>query len=317
MKKSKKIVLAVFFMIIIVAICVFAYFKMTKQNQEANETNNQVAEEISTDPIFTEDDCPKVDASSATQPLTTAMMSNFLGKDLTDDDFDYTKTHSAYEKLINGDVDLIVVTEPSEEEEELAKENGVELEVVPVVKEGFVFYVNGKNPVESLSLEQIQQIYAGEITNWSEVGGNDEEIIAYQRPTNSGSQTGILSLVMKGKNMMDPANNVISTMEGIIKTVANYKDGQGAIGYSYYYYATAMYNLIEENSENGIKLLGVDGVKPTYDTIKDGSYPIQTKYYIVIKKSEEEGSNARKLMEAMLSARGQNVAKEVGYVPVN
>ena len=121
---------------------------------------------------------------------------------------------------------------------------------------------------------------------------------------------------MKNKKIMDPVQNVISTMEGIIKTVADYKDGQGSIGYSYYYYATSMYNLIDENSENGIKLLGVNGVKPSYETIKDGSYPIQTAYYIVMRKDEPENSSARKLANAMLSNRGQAVAKEAGYVPV-
>ena len=121
---------------------------------------------------------------------------------------------------------------------------------------------------------------------------------------------------MKNKKLMNPLNNIIETMEGIIKTVANYANGKGAMGYSYYYYATAMYDLTDENSQDRIKLLGVNGVKPSYDTIKDGSYPIQTAYYIVINKNEPEGSKTRELVKAMLSARGQNVAKDAGYVPV-
>ena len=192
----------------------------------------------------------------------------------------------------------------------------MELEVIPVVKEGFVFYVNGKNKVNSLTLEQIQKIYSGEITNWKEVGGDDEKIIPYQRPVNSGSQTGILSLVMKGKKLMNPVNNVIETMEGIIKAVANYKDGKGSIGYSYYYYATSMYDLTDTNKENSIKLMGVDGVIPSYETIKDDSYPIRTNYYIVLRKDEPEDSTARKFANDLLSTRGQNVCKEAGYVPV-
>ena len=82
----------------------------------------------------------------------------------------YSNTHPGYVKLINGEVDLIVVTEPSEEELKLAKEKGIELEVIPVVKEGFVFYVNRDNKVDNLSVEQIQKIYTGEIKNWKEVG---------------------------------------------------------------------------------------------------------------------------------------------------
>ena len=78
-----------------------------------------------------------------------------------------------------------------------------------------------------------------------------------------------------------------------------------------------MYDDIDKDVADRIKLLGINGVKPNYDTIKDGSYPIQTAYYIVIWKDEPQDSNTRKLRDAMLSARGQDVAKEAGYVPVN
>ena len=183
-------------------------------------------------------------------------------------------------------------------------------------EEMILIFFNGKNKVNSLTLEQIQKIYSGEITNWKEVGGDDEKIIPYQRPVNSGSQTGILSLVMKGKKLMNPVNNVIETMEGIIKAVANYKDGKGSIGYSYYYYATSMYDLTDTNKENSIKLMGVDGVVPSYETIKDDSYPIRTNYYIVLRKDGPEDSRARKFANDLLSTRGQNVCKEAGYVPV-
>lgn len=310
MKKSLKIVITILVMLIIVGGCIFAYFKFGKKDNKSGE------EQISTEAIFSKSDMPRVDASLATQPLVSAMVKNFTAGQMTESDLNYTNTHPGYVKLINGEADLIVVTEPSEEELKLAKDKGVELEVIPVVKEGFVFYVNGNNKVDSLTLDQIESIYAGEIKNWSEVGGDNEEIIPYQRPVNSGSQTGILSLVMKNKKLMNPLNNVIETMEGIIKTVANYANGKGAMGYSYYYYATAMYDLTDENSQDRIKLLGVNGVKPSYDTIKDGSYPIQTAYYIVINKNEPEGSKTRELVKAMLSARGQNVAKDAGYVPV-
>lgn len=310
MKKSLKIVITILVMLIIVGGCIFAYFKFGKKDNKSGE------EQISTEAIFSKSDMPRVDASLATQPLVSAMVKNFTAGQMTESDLNYTNTHPGYVKLINGEADLIVVTEPSEEELKLAKDKGVELEVIPVVKEGFVFYVNGNNKVDSLTLDQIESIYAGEIKNWSEVGGDNEEIIPYQRPVNSGSQTGILSLVMKNKKLMNPLNNVIETMEGIIKTVANYANGKGAMGYSYYYYATAMYDLTDENSQDRIKLLGVNGVKPSYDTIKDDSYPIQTAYYIVINKNEPEGSKTRELVKAMLSARGQNVAKDAGYVPV-
>lgn len=316
MKKVLKVLAVILIMALIVAGCVFAYFKLTKKD-ETNGQEEAKKEEVSTEPLFSLEDYPKVDASLATQPLTNAFIKNFTGEEVDEKDLDYTNTHPGYVRLINDDVDLIVVTEPSEDELKLAEEKGVELEVIPVVKEGFVFYVNGNNKVDDLTLEQIQKIYTGEIKNWKEVGGDDEKIRAYQRPENSGSQTGMLSLVMKGLKLMEaPKEDMIETMLQIINVVSDYDNGKNSIGYSYYYYATTMYNEIDSEVAQGIKLLGVNGVKPTNETIQDGSYPIQTAYYIVIRKDEPENSNTRKLVEAMLSERGQQVAEEAGYVRV-
>ncbi len=316
MKKVLKVLAVILIMALIVAGCIFAYFKLTKK-EKTNGQEEAKKEEVSTEPLFSLEDYPKVDASLATQPLTNAFIKNFTGEEVDEKDLDYTNTHPGYVRLINDDVDLIVVTEPSEDELKLAEEKGVELEVIPVVKEGFVFYVNGNNKVDNLTLEQIQKIYTGEIKNWKEVGGDDEKIRAYQRPENSGSQTGMLSLVMKGLKLMEaPKEDMIETMLEIINVVSDYDNGKNSIGYSYYYYATTMYNEIDSEVAQGIKLLGVNGVKPTNETIQDGSYPIQTAYYIVIRKDEPENSNTRKLVEAMLSERGQQVAEEAGYVRV-
>ena len=319
---KKKVLLVILSIIIILAVlagCIFAYKYFTKKEEvDLNKDKTDTSKiEIDKTPIFTKDTYPKVDASLATQPLTNAFIKNFVGEDVDTSKIEYTNTHPGYVNLINGKNDLIVVTEPSSEELALAKKKGVELEVIPVVKEGFVFYVNSNNPVDSLSIEQIQKIYTGEITNWSEVGGNDEKIVAFQRPENSGSQTGMLSLVMKGLKLMKPkTEDLIETMSEIVNLVSDYDNGKASIGYSYYYYATTMYEDIDKSVAEGIKLLKINGVEPNDDTIGKEEYPLKTAYYIVMRKDEPEGSNARKLAEAMLSERGQAVAKEAGYVPV-
>lgn len=318
--KRKSIITLVIVIVAIILVCVATFFAVTKiyESKKKAELEKQVQENtISTEPIYTLENYPKVDASLATQPLTNAFIKNFTGADVDISTLDYTNTHPGYVRLINDEVDLIVVTEPSEEELQLAKEKGVELEVIPVVKEGFVFYVNSSNPVDSLTREQIQGIYSGEITNWKEVGGDDEEILPYQRPVNSGSQTGMLSLVMKDKKLMEPLKeNLLQTMAQIINYVSSYDNGKNSIGYSYYYYATTMFQTIDSEVAGNIKLLGIDEVKPNNQTIQDGSYPYNTAYYIVINKADDENSASRKLANEMLSKRGQNVAKEAGYVPV-
>ena len=333
MKKGSSMITLIVVIVLVVALCVGAYFLVsslyeTKLNQNGDVNNNSSQdntqdtskngeEEISSEPLYTLDNYPKVDASLATQPLTNAFIKNFVGENVDVSKLDYTNTHPGYVRLINDEVDLIVVTEPSKEELELAKQKGVELEVIPVVKEGFVFYVNSNNKVDSLTKDQIQGIYSGEITNWKEVGGEDMEIKPFQRPTNSGSQTGMLSLVMKDKKLMDPLKeNLVDTMAQIINFVSSYENGKNSIGYSYYYYATTMYEGIDKEIARNIKLIGIDGVKPNAKTIQNGSYPYTTAYYIVINKADDENSQSRKLANLMLSKRGQQVAKNAGYVPV-
>lgn len=272
-------------------------------NKDDKEKQPEVKEEVKK---YEEE--VKIDASLATQPLTDAYISNLDNFNLK---ADYSNTDPAYTKLINKEVDLIVVTEPSAEELERAKEAGVELEVTPVVNEGFVFYTNKVNKVEGVTFDQLQKIYTGEITNWKELGGEDAKIVAYQRPVNSGSQTGILSLVMKGKKMKEPTKEeYVETMAGIIEVVADYDNGKDSIGYSYYYYATTMYG------NDNLKFLAIDGVIPNHDTIKDSSYPLITAYNIVTLKGNDN-ETVKALKDTLLSSKGQEIARNAGYVELN
>ncbi len=255
-----------------------------------------------------DDTLVRVDASLATQPLMDAYVEGLKDYNLKKD---YTNTDPAYTKLINGETDLIIVTEPSSDELKRASDAGVELEVTPVVNEGFVFFTNVNNPVNGLSLKEIQDIYTDKITNWNQVGGDNAKIIAYQRPENSGSQTGMLSLVMKDKKIKEPKREeYIESMAGIIDAVANYDNSKDSIGYSYYYYATTMYG-----NEN-IKFLAVDGVSPNHDTIKDESYPLITAYYIVTLKGTKNTA-VSKVKKAMLESEGQEIARNAGYIEIN
>ena len=300
-KNNVKInVLLVIIMILVIVACILSYIFFTQEKEKV---------EILDEPIFSLENYPRIDGSTATLPLAEAFKANFTGTDINEVEVNHNKTHEAYVNLINGDTDLILVTYPSEEEQELARENNVELEIVPIVKEAFVFFVNKENTVEDLTLKQVQDIYSGKITNWKDLGGKDAEIIAYQRPENSGSQSGMLELVMQGIKIAEPVKeHVQASMADIVDVISDYNNKDSAIGYSYYYYLTTMY------TKDSIKLLGINGVKPTYENIKNGLYDIQTAYYAVIRKDESVDSPARKLLQAMISERGQAVAKEAGYV---
>jgi phosphate transport system substrate-binding protein len=263
-------------------------------------------------PKFTKDTYPKLDGSTATIPLSEAAASEVLGISKEDSQkfIKHNTTHNAYVNLINKKADIIFVTEPSEEELKLAKDAKIELEIIPVVNEGFVFLVNTKNPINSLTTKQIQDIYQGKVKNWKEVGGSGSEIIPYQREANSGSQTGMEKTVMKGLKMVDAPKTIVTGMEGLIESIAKYDNSERALGYSYFYYAKTMYN------KDTIKFIGVDGVVPDNNTISSGKYPFTTSYYAVLRKSEPKYSSSRKLLDWMLSEDGQKLAEKTGYVPL-
>lgn len=270
--------------------------------------------EVPDEPIFTSENYPKVDASLAIHPLVDAIAADFLGIPEAALEFEYTSTRSSevYHNLIDGKVDVIFASEISEEDKAYAAQNGIELDIIPATSSAFVFIVNSENPINDLSFDEVQKIYTGDITNWSEVGGKDAPIIAYQRPTGSGSQTAMLSLVMKDKEIATPpTEQVRGEMGELIDAVAEYDNAENAIGYSYFYYVNTMYK------RDTIKMLAIDGIKPSIDTIKSGQYPIYTNGFIVTRANEKEDSSAKKWVNAVLSKRGSKIIEEAGYVPVN
>lgn len=261
---------------------------------------------------FTKESFPKVDGSTATIPLSQAIAQKLLkmSPDESEKFIKHNTTHNAYVNLIEGKADIIFVTEPSDEELKIAKDANVEIEVVPVVKEGFVFLVNMNNPVNSLTVKQIQDIYQGKIKNWSEVGGNDIEIIPYQREKNSGSQTIMEQSVMKGIKIMDAPKNIVWGMSELIDSIAKYDNAENALGFSVYYYAKSMYN------KDTIKFIAVDSTAPDNNTISSGKYPFTSAYYAVFKKTEAQTSPARTLLSWILGSEGQETAEKAGYVPL-
>ena len=322
MKKNSIYIIAFIMVIAITAGCVYWYNSATKDLTEpttaetmdtTTETTEDTTENQENEPIFTLENYPKVDASLAIHPLVDSIAADFMGVDESELNFEYTTTRSSevYHNLIDGNVDVIFAAEISEEDKEYARQKGVELNIIPATSSAFFFIENTENPVDNLTFEQIQKIYTGEIKNWSEVGGNDGEIIPYQRPTGSGSQTAMLSIVMKDKEIMTPpTTHVQGDMGELIDAVAEYDNAENALGYSYFYYVNTMYK------RDTIKMISVDGVNPTIETIKNGEYPIYTNGFIVT-RANDDNPNTEKWVEAVLSERGSKIIEEAGYVPVN
>lgn len=188
------------------------------------------------------------------------------------------------------------------------------LHLTPIGREAFVFFVNSENPVEGLSLEQVRGIYSGALTNWSQVGGENQSIRPFQRMENSGSQSALLRL-MEGLPLIEPEKeDRVADMGGIISQVADYRNYANAIGFSFRFYSTQMV-------QNGdIRLLALDGVLPTKETIRDGSYPISDPFYAVTSSpagqpAPQETQEALGLfLNWILSPEGQDLVEESGYV---
>ena len=226
-------------------------------------------------------------------------------------------TVGAYQRLIQGDADVIFAAAPSQEQLDMAAQAGVELHLTPIGREAFVFFVNSKNPVEGLTVEEIQGIYTGQITNWSQVGGKNQSIRPFQRQENSGSQSALLRL-MEGLPLIEPEQeDRISGMGGIILDVADYRNYSNAIGFSFRFYASEM----EANDQ--IRLLALDGVPPAKETIRDGSYPISDSFYAVTAAStgqpdpRESDPQLDAFLRWILSEQGQRIIEDSGYVGIS
>jgi hypothetical protein len=195
-------------------------------------------------PKLKPDQFPREDGSTATLPLSKALYQISTGASVEEADkaIVHTKTTSSYYQLLNGNNDLVIAYEPSDQFYADLKKSNVKLNIQPIGKDALVFLMNEGNPVRSLTDAQLRDIYSGKISNWSSLGGSNQEIIAFQRPENSGSQNLMEKLVMKNTPMAKaPEGWIEGEMGDLIDSVASYNNSKNALGYSVYFYARNMY----------------------------------------------------------------------------
>ncbi|MBP3268565.1 MAG: substrate-binding domain-containing protein, partial [Ruminococcus sp.] len=219
---------------------------------------------------------------------------NYYGENFASDSvMQYQNTIRGFDALADGKVDMFFTAHPSEEQLKSAEEKGADLEILPIGREAFVFFVNKDNPVDGLTTQQIRSIYRGEITDWKEVGGASKKINPLTRVKGSGSQT-MMEKFMEGDML---ASRDPLAIFG------------GSVGYSFRYYLSGMV------ADGNVKMLAVDGVYPDADNIRNGSYPISTDFYVVY-RSDNENGNVKRLAEWLLSEEGQTMIEACGYVGI-
>ena len=262
--------------------------------------------------VFTWSNFPRRDGSTSTAPLARALCSVLLGQttESVSPLVNFSRTTQSYRNLMEGTADLVLAAEPAPEVRQ-ALEEGEQWLITPFATDALVFVVNKDNPVDSLTVEEIQKIYTGEITNWSQVGGDDLDIVPFQRNPEAGSQTMFEKLVMDGLPLMEPQEAWLSdSMMGLLEGVREYDNSPAAIGYTVYYYANDM------DMAQGLKVLAVDGVEPSPQSIREEQYPFRSPYYAAISKDAGEDNPARILYDWLLGPSGQRLVEQQGYVPV-
>lgn len=273
--------------------------------------------EMVSEPILEPDEFPITDGSTACIPLIAQIMADTTGMDLeTAQSCVNTNTTAwAWRNLSlyggnEGDATKLIIAyeAPESVKEEMAAE-GDPLDQKAIGRDALVFIVNDDNPMQSLSQQQIKDIYAGKITNWKEVGGADSPIVAFQRGEDSGSQTLFQKLLIQGGELMEAPTELAPTeMGGLVDRIAEFNHSANAIGFSVYYYIDQMY------SKPGLRLLAVDGVLPSNESIADQRYPLCNAFYAAVRQDSAEGTPERKVYDWLSTDAGRACIEKSGYV---
>ena len=255
------------------------------------------------------DQLPIIDGATAAFPVYSAFVNAVYPEttELYDGVFEYNNTVGGYELLAQKKTDVFIGAYPSKEQIAFAEQNGTAFSYTQIGSEAFVFFVHKDNPIETLTLEQIKGIYSGEITNWREVGGNNEKIVPFQRNEGSGSQSMFLRLMGDTPVMEPDTQTQIGGMGEIIEEVADYKSKPTSIGFSFRYYVEGM------SKKPDITMIAVNGIAPTKENIQNGTYAIIAPVYAVTYEGNPKESVGQ-LIEWILSEEGQYIIEQKGYV---
>lgn len=208
--------------------------------------------------------------------------------------------------LINGTTDICNSSRPIKpaERDMLQKKWGSRGVEIKCALDGLSIYVNEKNPVKELSMQQLKDIYQGKITNWKQVGGRDQKIILYSRENNSGTYVYFKDNVLNGEDFTSTAQNMPGTA-AVVNAVA--KDVAG-IGYGGAAYGKGIRELAIKADDKS------PAYAPTMENIRSGKYPLSRFLYMYL-RTKPTGT-LKAYIDWILSDEGQQVVKEVDYFPI-
>src|SRR2546423_7212784 len=209
--------------------------------------------------------------------------------------------------LINGTTDICESSRSMKPEEKQQIQDKYHSPVVeiPVAKDGLSVYVDETNPVRSLSIDQLRDVYLGTVTNWKQLGGRDAPVILYGRENSSGTYGFFKEHVLQNKDF----SSRLQTLPGTTAVVNAVSKDMNGVGYGGAAYA------------KGVRAIGIRKekdspvVEPTAATVHDGSYPLSRLLYFYLRQAP--AGTAKKFVDWVLSPAGQKIAVEVGYFPLH
>lgn len=219
-----------------------------------------------------------------------------------------SQTHGAFINLIDGNADIIL-THRTISPDEKVHADSVEVALIetPIALDAFVFVVNKNNPIKSLTVNQVQKIYTGEITNWSQVGGNDASIKVFTRPRNSGSEEVLRELVMDGLDPSDFPESAIGGMSQVFGEILNNVDG---ICYTFNNYK----DLQARVPDSEVPKIAINGIFPDKNTVENRSYPFISEVHVAIRSDLDHNTMAYKLYEWLQSENAKSTITECGFI---
>ena len=269
--------------------------------EAAKETTNEttsgiVVEETLQTTTKTEDLSVSTDGSTSMQKVIGSLGEVFQQETGITFTYNPTGSGSGIKAVSEGRCDIGLSSRDLKEEETASG-----LTATVLAYDGIAIIVNPENPVEELTSETLAKIYTGEIVNWSEVGGNDAEIVLIGREAGSGTRDGFESIT--GTEDACKYRQELTSTGDVITTVAQ---NPGAIGYASL-----------ASVKDSVKAVSVDGVAPSEETIKDGSYVVQRPFVLVTKTDVELSEGAQQFFDYITSDKAVEIIAGAGVVAAN
>jgi phosphate transport system substrate-binding protein len=217
--------------------------------------------------------------------------------------FDIAAEGSAtgFAALIDKTAAIGMASRPAKPEEIAnGKAKGVDLKETIVAYDGIAVIVNTANSIKGLTKKQVEQIFTGEITDWSAIGGSGGKISVYTRNTSSGTDAEFKELAMKKRDYA-PDSQKLAGNEQIAQEVGKNPNGVGYVGLAY-------------TKATGVKVVPIDGASPSKESVLGKSYPYARPTFFYT--NGEPSGVVKEFIDFIVGADGQKIVEQVGFVPI-